>query len=183
MGKRIVSVITESDLLFRKIELLLRNECRVHRGHIEFADTVFFDLDSIAAEPPDGAILITRSSESYPGAISNPPELLKIREAALSDKKSRPHLLLSPDRREAYLGDRQIKLTDAEYRMLGQLVTAKGEFVSKNDLLHSVWDEETDPGVVNVYIHYLRGKLEAEGEKVIFSSRLHGYKIDERFLV
>ena len=67
--------------------------------------------------------------------------------------------------------------------MLGHLVTAKGEFVSKNDLLHSVWDEQTDPGVVNVYIHYLRGKREAEGEKVIFSSRLHGYKIDERFLV
>ena len=35
---------------------------------------------------------------------------------------------------------------------------------------------------MNVYIHYLREKLEADGEKIILSSRSHGYKIDEKYL-
>ena len=34
---------------------------------------------------------------------------------------------------------------------------------------------------MNVYVHYLREKLEYNGEKVIISSRKNGYKIDERF--
>jgi DNA-binding response OmpR family regulator len=35
--------------------------------------------------------------------------------------------------------------------------------------------------VLNVYVHYLREKLE-DGKKIIISSRKLGYKIDERYL-
>ena len=39
-----------------------------------------------------------------------------------------------------------------------------------------------DEGVLNVYVHYLREKLERGGEKIIISSRGLGYKIDEKYL-
>ena len=36
--------------------------------------------------------------------------------------------------------------------------------------------------MINVYIHYLREKLELCGEKIIIASREAGYRIDKRFL-
>jgi DNA-binding response OmpR family regulator len=37
-------------------------------------------------------------------------------------------------------------------------------------------------GLINVYVHYLREKLEVGGEKIINSSRKNGYAIDEKFI-
>ena len=61
------------------------------------------------------------------------------------------------------------------------LCSADGEFVSREEILHSVWSGDADPGIINVYVHYLREKLE-DGEKIIVSSRKNGYKIDGRYL-
>ena len=61
------------------------------------------------------------------------------------------------------------------------LYEKKGEYVSREELRLGVWDEDTDSGVVNVYIHYLRQKLE-RGEKIINTSRSLGYKIDEKYI-
>ena len=49
--------------------------------------------------------------------------------------------------------------------------------------MRDVWGDECEGGVLNVYIHYLREKLETEGEKIIFSTRKMGYKIDKKYLV
>ena len=57
-----------------------------------------------------------------------------------------------------------------------------GEFVSRDELSRAVWGEGADGGILNVYIHYLREKLESKGEKVIISSRRGGYKIDGKYL-
>ena len=48
--------------------------------------------------------------------------------------------------------------------------------------MKTVWGDGADGGVLNVYIHYLREKLEAGGEKIILSSRKQGYKIVEKYL-
>ena len=84
--------------------------------------------------------------------------------------------------RVARLDARTIKLTEVEGRLLRLLVDGGGEFVSREELAKKVWGENADGGVLNVYIHYLREKLEAGGEKIILSSRKGGYRIDERFL-
>ena len=52
----------------------------------------------------------------------------------------------------------------------------------REEILSTVWGGEADSGVINVYIHYLREKLEVCGEKIILSSRKCGYKIDEKYL-
>ena len=43
-------------------------------------------------------------------------------------------------------------------------------------------DDGVDGGVVNVYVHYLREKLEKNGERIIISTRNLGYKINERMV-
>ena len=54
--------------------------------------------------------------------------------------------------------------------------------MSREKLLRSVWDGKASPGVVNVYIHYLRQKLERSGKKVIAASRNEGYRINPELL-
>ena len=59
---------------------------------------------------------------------------------------------------------------------------AGGEFISREEILERVWKNSADSGVINVYVHYLREKLERHGEKIILSSRKGGYRIDEKYL-
>jgi DNA-binding response OmpR family regulator len=62
------------------------------------------------------------------------------------------------------------------------LIEASGDFISREELIRRVWGEGADGGVLNVYVHYLREKLEKQGEKIIISSRKNGYKIDGKYL-
>ena len=78
------------------------------------------------------------------------------------------------------MGEKKISLTEVEGKLLVELLKAE-EFVSRNSLLKSVWGANNDSGVINVYIHYLREKLEKSGEKIIISSRKYGYKISEKY--
>ena len=45
------------------------------------------------------------------------------------------------------------------------IIEAGGEAVSREEILERVWHGEADGGIVNVYIHYLREKLESGGER------------------
>ena len=81
----------------------------------------------------------------------------------------------------AHLYGKTLRFTEAEFALLSALAEAKGEFVSRGDLIHRVWGDGTTEGILNVYVHYLREKLEFRGEKVIVSSRKFGYKIDEKY--
>ena len=80
------------------------------------------------------------------------------------------------------LGERDIKLTELERSLFMKLYDAKGEFVSRDELF-SVFADGSSESMLNVYIHYLREKLEGDGTRVIISSRKHGYKIDEKFFL
>lgn len=85
---------------------------------------------------------------------------------------------LSADRRTALLDGKVIKLTEREGEILEILLTANGESVSKSELYSRVFgDEEDGEGVVPVYIHYLRRKLEYDGRRLIYSRRGGGYSI------
>ena len=75
----------------------------------------------------------------------------------------------------------KIKLTELEYALFS-LLYKRQSFVSREEILASVWHGEADGGIINVYVHYLREKLEKGGEKIILSSRKLGYGISENFL-
>ena len=89
-------------------------------------------------------------------------------------------LTLSEREKAAILDGSKIPLTDIEYATLSLLINAEG-FVPKEKILKSVFPEASDEGSVNVYVHYLRAKLEAGGERIIITSRNRGYAINEKF--
>ncbi len=76
-------------------------------------------------------------------------------------------------------GGRQIKLTNREYALLEQLVLEQGRCVTRATLLERVWGvESSQTNVVDVYINYLRRKLNNGGaDRLIETVRGQGYRI------
>lgn len=77
-------------------------------------------------------------------------------------------------------GERLIELTPREFALVSYLMANAGTVVSRTMLLANVWGLSFDPGtkVVDVYIRYLRRKVDAEGEpELIHTVRGFGYMI------
>lgn len=82
--------------------------------------------------------------------------------------------------RRARRGGREIGLTATEYRLLYHLMRAAGRPIPKHELTQRVWgyDFEGNDNVLEVYVAYLRAKLEARGEaRVIHTLRGVGYEL------
>ena len=94
----------------------------------------------------------------------------------------RRRLIFDPDGRHVLLDGERIRLTESEHKLLSLIAEGDGELVSRDELTRGTFGEEAEGGILNVYIHYLREKLEASGEKIILSSRRGGYRIDKKYL-
>ena len=68
----------------------------------------------------------------------------------------------------AYLGDREISLTQKEYALLEYFLTHKGIALSRDKLLTEVWGYNYvgETRTVDVHIRHLREKLGSEGDKI-----------------
>ena len=87
-------------------------------------------------------------------------------------------LCLDPSTREVWRGGRSLVLTTREFMLLHTLLQHQGHVLSREQLLQQVWqDERANSGnVVEVYVRYLRQKLEAEGEgRLLHTIRGRGY--------
>jgi two-component system, OmpR family, copper resistance phosphate regulon response regulator CusR len=76
---------------------------------------------------------------------------------------------------------RVVFLSTTEYALLELLAKSRGRAVSKDEILRHVWDDaERGPNVVEVYVNYLRHKLERNGApRLIHTVRRRGYLFDE----
>ena len=88
-------------------------------------------------------------------------------------------LVLDPAERTCRRGDQPIELTPREFSLLRYLMHRRGEPVSKQDLIEHVWaDGEMEANVVQVYVGYLRRKIdEPFGRGAIETVRGHGYRL------
>lgn len=89
-------------------------------------------------------------------------------------------LRLEPSRRRVTRGGVEIALTPREYGVLELLLRRGGDVVTKREILDNVWDSafEGDPNVVEVYISYLRRKVDAPfGRASILTVRGMGYRV------
>jgi len=87
---------------------------------------------------------------------------------------------LDPATRKVRRSNRDIKLTPKEFDMLHLLLRHAGETVHRNHLLSECWGSEsgTDSNLVDVYVNYLRKKVDAPGEdKLIQTVRGAGYRL------
>ncbi|GAA3125523.1 response regulator transcription factor [Streptosporangium carneum] len=90
-------------------------------------------------------------------------------------------LTVDPALRRVARGQVEICLTPREYDVLEFLMRRKGEAVAKSDILAGVWDADYEGGenVVEVYVRYLRRKLdEPFGRRAIRTVRTVGYALD-----
>ncbi len=73
-----------------------------------------------------------------------------------------------------------IDFTEKERMLLDLLLDNRGKTVSVEEISSRVWGrEEASSNIVNVYIRYLREKIEGDGNKrIILTVRGKGYKIE-----
>lgn len=89
-------------------------------------------------------------------------------------------LILDYRRRRCSRAGSQIELSRREFDLLGALLASPGEAIAKEDLLRKIWGPEFngDPNIVEVYIGYLRKKVDAPfGRKSIETVRGFGYRV------
>ena len=76
-------------------------------------------------------------------------------------------LRLYPSRYEVLVGEESVELTKKEYSLLEYLLRNKRTVLTRDQILQQVWgyDYVGDTNVVDVYIRYLRGKLDIPGQE------------------
>jgi DNA-binding response OmpR family regulator len=77
---------------------------------------------------------------------------------------SGPTLVLNLVSRRASLGDRDLLLSPKEFNLLAELIRQRGVVLSRDLLLSSIWGSDFvgDPRTLDVHIHWLREKIEAD---------------------
>jgi DNA-binding response OmpR family regulator len=89
-------------------------------------------------------------------------------------------LHVDPLKRIARRGERELELTRREFELLEAFARHPGQVLSREQLLQLVWgyEFEVDTNVVDVFVGYLRRKLEADGEgRVIQTVRGVGFAL------
>jgi two-component system response regulator PrrA len=89
-------------------------------------------------------------------------------------------LRIEPERQQAFIGSREVTLTKREFDLLAALAARPGVVFSRAELLMRVWGypDDVHTNVVDVFVGYLRRKLEADGEtRVIQTVRGRGFTL------
>ena len=78
------------------------------------------------------------------------------------------NLHIDPQSYQVHLGNQEVILTKTEFDLLLFLVRNTGIVLSREKILQNVWglDFFGTPGVVEVYMNYLRKKLSGEGKRI-----------------
>jgi DNA-binding response OmpR family regulator len=103
-------------------------------------------------------------------------------ETPTNEKLRFADLMLDLSNRRAYRGGRAIDLTMKEFELLKYLMEHPREVLAREQILENVWgyDFMGESNVIEVYIRYLRLKIEDEGEKrLIQTVRGVGYVLRE----
>lgn len=88
-------------------------------------------------------------------------------------------LSLNPDTHEVVRAGTPIELTATEFALLQYLMENPRHVLSKSQILERVWDYDFagNANVVEIYVSYLRKKLDAAGPPMIHTLRGVGYSI------
>ena len=104
-----------------------------------------------------------------------------LRRSGASDGDDALHLAdltLNPATRQVHRGDREVQLTKTEFDLLELLLVNARIVLSRDVIMDRIWGYsfETSSNPLEVYIGYVRRKLEADGEpRLIHTVRGVGY--------
>lgn len=123
---------------------------------------------------------------SIPFAMSE--FLARIRVKARKHVVHKPKILMFEDlrlnssTREVYRGEHYIYLTTTEFNLLEYLLAHPRQVLTRTQIIESVWgyDYMGDSNIIEVYVRYLRLKLEKHNNKrLIYTVRSVGYALRE----
>ena len=99
-----------------------------------------------------------------------------------NQKISYADVTLDPSTREAKRGEMEMSLTVTEFNLLHLLLRHPRQVLERRQILNDVWgyDFGGDDNVLEIYVGYLRKKLEADGgSRLIQTVRGVGYVLRE----
>jgi DNA-binding response OmpR family regulator len=106
--------------------------------------------------------------------------LLRRRPAPAVGRLEAGDLVVDPDAAYATRSGRDLELTRRELELLALFVRRPGEILTRRDMHEEVWGYTFDPGtnVADVFVGYLRRKLEAGGEpRILHTVRGVGFML------
>ncbi|MDJ0322647.1 response regulator transcription factor [Cryobacterium sp. PH31-AA6] len=140
-------------------------------GEFDEADALDLGADDFLSKPFSFIVLLARLRALLRRAPVD-------REPVLTAGSIR----LDPAARRCWRGETEIMLTTREFSLAEFLIRRKGQVVSRNTIAEHVWDSELDidSNVIEVYIGYLRRKLdEGRTKGLIETVRGIGYRLVE----
>lgn len=104
------------------------------------------------------------------------------RRSPAADRIEVADLVIDVPAHRVFRGDREIPLTAQEFGLLHYLASHEGKVLSRTRILEAVWDMTHDPrtNVVDVYISYLRSKIDKADRPLIHTVRGVGYVLEDR---
>jgi two-component system OmpR family response regulator len=138
------------------------------RGEYDEAEALDTGADDFLSKPFSFVVLVARLRALARRGASRPPTLVA------------GDLVVDPAGRTCHRGDDPVPLTPRELALLTALLRRDGDVAPKHDLLHEVWgdDFDGDANVVEVYVSYLRRKIDAPfGRNTLQTVRGAGYRM------
>ncbi len=162
-GYRVCAVLRE-DSNWTPILMLTAKD-----GAFDIAEALDSGADDYLTKPFSFVVLLARIRALVRRGAPARPTVLEVGD-----------LRLDPAAHTVERDGAEIMLTAKEFSLLEHLMRHPGEAVSKTDILNAVWDWdfEGDPNVVEVYIGYLRRKIDQPFDRAsIETIRGVGYRL------
>ena len=118
-------------------------------GEYDQADGLDLGADDYLTKPFSYVVLVARLRALLRRGPSRRPSVL-----------SAGDLLLDPATRAVSRGGADVALTPREFALLEHLMRRCDQVVSKTELIEHVWDGDGEPNLVEVYVGYLRRKID-----------------------
>jgi two-component system response regulator MprA len=172
------------DLILLDLNLPGIDGIEVCRRIREAGDTMPIIMITARDTVPDRVVGLDSGADDYLVKPFDLSELTARVRAALRRHEPGPEriaigdLIVEVESMVATISGRRIDFTALEFRLLEYLARNSSIVLSRDRILSAVWglDVETSSNIVDVYIGYLRTKLEADGEpRLIHTIRGAGY--------
>lgn len=192
-GRQALEQISQKDFSLILLDVMLpeMNGIEICRRVREFS-TVPIIMVTAKGDIKDKVRGLDTGADDYLAKPFDIQELLARTRAALRKHKTRQvvseqeirlrNIVLYPNLYEVQVDGQAVELTKKEYDLLEYLTRNKNIALDREQILQEVWgyDYNGDTNVVDVYIRYLRSKLDERfGQKYIHTVRGVGYVVKD----